>query len=111
MEEQDCGANIVLAILGVLLLLVITPIVLFLDAGDDDTPEVDPNAPCILKRRVASSRAHLTRACAGLPSNLRRFAEGRPLREAAPGRWSRCSTMALKLCAPAGSSLQVVRAS
>ena len=48
MEEQGGGAKIVLAILGILLLLVITPIILFLGAGDD-APDADPNAPCVIE--------------------------------------------------------------
>lgn len=46
MEEQSGGAKIVLAVLGIMLLLVITPIILFLGAGSNDEP--DPYAPCVI---------------------------------------------------------------
>lgn len=46
-EEQGGGAKIILAVLGILLLLVITPIILFLGAGDNE--QADPNAPCVIE--------------------------------------------------------------
>lgn len=47
-EEQGSGAKIILAVLAVLLLLVITPIILFLGAGEE-SPTADPYAPCVIE--------------------------------------------------------------
>lgn len=47
-EEQGGAAKIILAVLGVLLLLVITPIILFLGAGEEHTA-ADPYAPCVIE--------------------------------------------------------------
>ena len=48
MEEQGGGAKIVLALFGVLLLLVISPIILFLGVGEG-SEEPDPIAPCVIE--------------------------------------------------------------
>ncbi|WP_349931857.1 transglycosylase SLT domain-containing protein (plasmid) [Glutamicibacter mishrai] len=68
-EEQGGGAKIVLAILGVLLLLIITPIILFLGAGDEK--DSDPYAPCLIEGTPIGDASNKDESSVKIPEQYR----------------------------------------
>ena len=72
-EEQGGGAKIILAILGVILLLVITPIILFLGAGDEK--DTDPYAPCVIEGTPIGETENNEASTVEIPEQYRQAVE------------------------------------
>lgn len=69
MEEQSGSGKLVIGLVLVLLLLVITPIILFLGAGDE--AETDPNAPCVIEGIIIGDTEQQEKPKTSIPEQYR----------------------------------------
>ena len=73
MEEQSGSGKLVIGLVLVLLLLVITPIILFLGAGDE--AETDPNAPCVIEGIIIGDTEQQEKPKTSIPEQYRQGVE------------------------------------